>query len=168
MQATTPSSPPSQDSSAARRIPPARSQTECILPLRAPHVPWLPVVRVSDKFGSQRLCAACPLVPRHRQPENGVKTQNFALIRGTYSANSDGDGLWLEVFIKSDEEPWVHRWNKEVKHPMVLFQHDYGEVGVSPSSNTTSEHLQAFASVNAVSVASKPATAGLFKIARSR
>lgn len=168
MQATTPSSPPSQDFSATKQNLPARSQMGCILPLRAPHVLWLPVVRVSDRFGSQRLCAACPLVPRHRQPENRVKTQNNAFIRGTYSPNSDGDGLWFEVFIQSDEEPWVHRWNKEVKHPMVLFQHDYAEVGVSLSSNTTTENLQAFASVNAVSVASKPATAGLFRIARSR
>ena len=125
MQATTPSSPPSQGSSATRRTPPEHSQMGCILPLRVLHVPWLPVVRVSDRFGSQRLCAACPLVPRHRQPENGVKIQNNALIRGTYSANSDGDGLWLEVFIYCDEEPWVHRWNKEVKHPMILFQNDY-------------------------------------------
>jgi hypothetical protein len=99
MQATTPSSLPSQGSSAARRTPPARSRMGCILPLRAPHVPWLPVVRVSDRFGSQRLCAACPLVPRHRQPENGVKIHNNALICRTYSANSDGDGFWLEVFI---------------------------------------------------------------------
>jgi hypothetical protein len=99
MQSTTPSSPPSQGSSAARRILPAHSQMGCILLLRAPHVPWLPVVRASDRFGSQRLCAACPLVPRHRQPETGVKIQNIALIRGTYGANSDGDGLWLEVFI---------------------------------------------------------------------
>lgn len=66
--ATAPSFPPSLGSSVATRSLPTRSQTECTLPSRVPHVPWLPVVRVFDRSGSQRLCAVFPPDRRRRRP----------------------------------------------------------------------------------------------------
>jgi hypothetical protein len=79
---------------------------------------------VSDRSGSQRWCAAFPLDPRRRQPESEDENEERNLDASTYSANPDGDGLRLEVFIESNKESRVHGWHKEVKHPMVLVQHD--------------------------------------------
>lgn len=53
----------------------------------------------------------------------------------TYCANSDGDGLGFKIIVKGDQESGVHSWNKEIKHPMVLIQYDYGR------SNVDSLHL---------------------------
>jgi hypothetical protein len=105
-------------------------------PLRAPPVPSLQAVRASGRSGSQRLCEAYLLGPRHRPPgsRNGDKKGRELRVRA-YSADSDCDGLGLEVIVKSDKEPWVHGWDKEVKHPMVPIKHDYSEDDVNSLSH---------------------------------
>ena len=54
----------------------------------------------------------------------------------TYCAYSDRDGFGFEIIVKGDQESGVHSWNKEVKHPMVLIQYDYGRSNIDSLNQT--------------------------------
>ena len=41
-----------------------------------------------------------------------------------YLANTDGDRQGIQVCIKSDQEPRIHRGDQEVKHPMIFIEYD--------------------------------------------
>jgi hypothetical protein len=74
------------------------------------------------------------LGPQRRQPRVGNDEQKGGREWHvwTYSADSDCDGLGLKVIVKGNKEPWIHGWNQEVKHPVILVEHDYSEGNVNP------------------------------------
>ena len=48
----------------------------------------------------------------------------------TYCAHSDSDGFRFKIIVKRDQESGEHSRDKEVKHPMVLIQYNYGRSNV--------------------------------------
>lgn len=54
----------------------------------------------------------------------------------TYCAHSDGDGFRFKIIVKSDQESGEHSRDKEVKHPMVLIQYNYGRSNVDSLHRT--------------------------------
>lgn len=42
-----------------------------------------------------------------------------------YLTNTNGDRCVVELLVKGNEEPRIHRRGKEVQHPMILVKDNY-------------------------------------------
>jgi len=100
----------------------------CTPPWPAPHVPSCPTVRVMCEFGIPRSPVAFLPGRQPRQPTpKSIQDQFTKTTRdetATHLANADRNRQVLQVLVKSDHEPRVHRRYEVVQHPVVLVQHD--------------------------------------------
>jgi hypothetical protein len=81
-------------------------------------------------------------------------------------ADTDGNRQVLQVLIQGDHEARVHGGHQEVKHPVVFVQDDCTS-GSDRVQALSEYHSHALASMNAVSVAKRPAIAVRLMMLRS-